>query len=51
MFVYSPPILYSVIAVFPPLPAANRITILQMDVETLKDGEELNDAIVDFYLK
>ena len=39
----------SVVAVFPPPPSKARITVLQMDVNTLSDGEELNDTIVDFF--
>ena len=32
-----------------PTPPA-QITLLQMDVETLKDGHDLNNAIVDFFV-
>ncbi|XP_022784020.1 uncharacterized protein LOC111324674 [Stylophora pistillata] len=39
-----------VIAVFPPPPAVAKIQILQMDLATLKDGMEVNDSIVDFFL-
>lgn len=40
----------SVVAVYPPLPATTKVTILQMDLETVYDGNELNDPIVDFYM-
>ena len=39
----------SVVAVFPPPPALARVTVLQMDLETLDAGNELNDSIVDFF--
>lgn len=39
-----------VIAVFPPPPAVAKIQVLQMDLGTLKDGMEVNDSIVDFFL-
>lgn len=38
----------SVVAIYPPLPATTKVTILQMDLETVYDGNELNDPIVDF---
>ena len=37
-------ICFRVVAKFPPPPAQEKITLLQMDVETL------NDAIVDFFV-
>lgn len=40
----------SVVAVYPPLPATTKVTILQMDLERVYDGNELNDAIVDFFM-
>lgn len=40
----------SVVAVYPPLPATTKVTILQMDLETVYDGNELNDPIVDFFM-
>lgn len=39
-----------VIAVFPPPAAVAKIQVLQMDLATLKDGMEVNDSIVDFFL-
>lgn len=39
-----------VIAVFPLPPAVAKIQVLQMDLATLKDGMEVNDSIVDFFL-
>lgn len=39
-----------VIAVFPPPPAVAKIQLLQMDLNTLEDGMEVNDSIVDFFL-
>lgn len=39
-----------VIAVFPPPPAVAKIQVLQMDLATLKNGMEVNDSIVDFFL-
>lgn len=35
---------------FPPPPAVAKIQVLQMDLATLKDGVEVNDSIVDFFL-
>lgn len=40
----------SVVAVYPPSPATTKVTILQMDLETVYDGNELNDPIVDFFM-
>jgi len=40
----------SVVAVYPPLPATAKVTILQMDLQTVDDGNELNDSIVDFFI-
>lgn len=42
---------YRIIAVYPPAPAPGRVTLLKMDIDTLEDGEELNDAIIDFFIK
>ena len=39
-----------VIAVFPPPPAVGKIQILKMDLETLEDGKEVNDSVVDLFL-
>lgn len=39
-----------VIAVFPPPPAMSKIQILKMDLETLEDGKEVNDSVVDLFL-
>ena len=39
-----------VIAVFPPPPALVRIQILKMDLETLEEGKEVNDSVVDLFL-
>lgn len=39
-----------VVAVYPPPPAIAKVTILQMDLDTLDDGNELNDSIVDFFM-
>lgn len=39
-----------VIAVFPPPPALGKIEILAMDLETLEDGKEVNDSVVDLFL-
>lgn len=40
-----------VIATFPDAaPSQNRVTVLQMHMDTLKDGQELNDAIIDFFV-
>ncbi|XP_044170152.1 uncharacterized protein LOC122954217 isoform X1 [Acropora millepora] len=39
-----------VIATFPDPPSQNRVTVLQMDLDTLEDGQELNDAIIDFFV-
>lgn len=39
-----------VIAVFPPPPAVGKIQILKMDIETLDDGREVNDSVVDLFL-
>jgi len=36
--------------VFPPPPSEARITILELDLDTLVDGEDLNDSIVDFFM-
>lgn len=33
-----------------PSPATTKVTILQMDLETVYDGNELNDPIVDFFM-
>lgn len=42
--------IYRVIAVFPPPPAVGKIQILKMDIETLDDGREVNDSVVDLFL-
>ena len=39
-----------VIATFPDPPSQNRVTVYQMDLDTLEDGQELNDAIIDFFV-
>ena len=39
-----------VVAVFPPPPAVGKIQILKMDLETLEDGKEVNDSVVDLFL-
>lgn len=39
-----------VIAVFPPPLAVGKIQILKMDIETLDDGREVNDSVVDLFL-
>ena len=39
-----------VIATFPDPSSQNRVTVLQMDLDTLEDGQELNDAIIDFFV-
>lgn len=39
-----------VVAVFPPPPSVAKITVLQLDLNTLVDGEDLNDSIVDFFM-
>lgn len=41
---------FSVVAVFPPPPAVAKIQVMKMDLETLGDGMEVNDSIVDFFL-
>ena len=35
---------------FPPPPAGGKIQILKMDIETLDDGREVNDSVVDLFL-
>lgn len=35
---------------FPPPPAVGKIQILKMDIETLDDGREVNDSVVDLFL-
>ena len=35
---------------FPPPPSVAKIKVLQLDLETLVDGEDLNDTIVDFFM-
>ena len=35
---------------FPPPPAVGKIQILKMDLETLEDGKEVNDSVVDLFL-
>ena len=42
--------MFSVVAVFPPPPAVAKIQVMKMDLETLGDGMEVNDSIVDFFL-
>lgn len=42
--------MFSVVAVFPPQPAVAKIQVMKMDLETLGDGMEVNDSIVDFFL-
>lgn len=42
--------MFRVVAVYPPSPAVAKVTILQMDMETLDDGNELNDSIVDIFM-
>jgi len=39
-----------VIATFPPPPLQSRMTVLQMDLDTVEDEQELNDAIIDFFI-
>ena len=39
-----------VIPVFPPPPAVAKIQVLPMDLATLKDGMEVNDSSVHFFL-
>lgn len=39
-----------IVAVFPPPPSVARITVLQLDLDTLVDGEDLNDSTVDFFM-
>lgn len=41
---------FSVVAVFPPPLAVAKIQVMKMDLETLGDGMEVNDSIVDFFL-
>jgi len=48
LFLYL--VFVSVVAVYPPLPATAKVTILQMDLQTVDDGNELNDSIVDFLI-
>ena len=38
-----------VIAVFPLPPALGKIEISAMDLETLEDGKEVNDSVVDLF--
>ena len=40
----------SIVAVFPPRPSKAKITVLQMDMDTLDNGKEINDSIVEFFL-
>ncbi|XP_068752857.1 sentrin-specific protease 6-like isoform X1 [Montipora capricornis] len=40
----------SIVAVFPPRPSMAKVTVLQMDMDTLDDGQEMNDSIVDFFM-
>lgn len=47
MFIYC---LIRIIATFPPPPLQSQITVLQMDLDTAEDGQELNDAIIDFFI-
>ena len=42
--------LIRIIATFPPPPVQNQITVLQMDLDTAEDGQELNDAIINFFI-
>ena len=35
---------------FPPPPALGKIEILATDLETLEDGKEVNDSVVDLFL-
>ena len=37
----------SIVAVFPPRPSMAKVTVLQMDMDTL----EINDSIVDFFMR
>lgn len=39
-----------VIAIFPDPPSQNSVTVLQMDLDTVEDEQELNDAIIDFFV-
>lgn len=40
----------SIVAAFPPRPSTAKVTVLQMDMDTLDDGKEINDSIVDFFM-
>lgn len=46
----SVPFITCVVAVFPTPAALAEVTVLQMNVETLEDGNKLNDSIVDFFM-
>lgn len=41
--------LVRIIATFPPAPSQNR-TVLQVDLDTAEDRQELNGAIIDFFI-
>uniref|UniRef100_A0A8C1PPF1 SUMO specific peptidase 7b n=1 Tax=Cyprinus carpio TaxID=7962 RepID=A0A8C1PPF1_CYPCA len=44
-------VLFSMKSNYPPPPSKGGITVTTEDLECLKDGEFLNDVIIDFYLK